>query len=173
MFKKFYISFTVFISIICIFFNLNTINDSTVSQNNGLLYFPIEYKYFSSYYGYREFNGTLNFHDGLDIPAPEGTKIYATESGVITNASFIRGYGNCVIILHDDGKKSLYGHMAENFIVKIGEYIHKGENIGYVGPKYMSDGKLNGYTTGCHLHFTIFLQDGKTVDPLSLTYINK
>lgn len=49
----------------------------------------------------------------------------------------------------------------------------KGENIGYVGPKYLSDGKLNGYTTGPHLHFTIFLQNGKTTNPLEFSYQEK
>lgn len=173
MFKKFYISFTLFLSLICIFFSSNIHLNSETSNNNNMLFFPIENRYFSSYYGYRDFNGVLNFHDGLDIPAIEGTKIYATASGVIINSSFIRGYGNCIIILHDDGTKSLYGHLSENFIVYNGKYVKKGQNIGYVGPKYLSDGSLNGYTTGCHLHFTIFLQNGKTIDPLSFTYENK
>lgn len=173
MFKKFYIAFTVFISLMCIFFSSNTNISSDSSSNNNLLYFPIENRYFSSYYGYRDFNGVLNFHDGLDIPAVEGTKIYAASNGVIINSSFIRGYGNSIIILHDDGKKTLYGHLSENYIVYNGIYVKKGQNIGYVGPKYLSDGRLNGYTTGCHLHFTIFLQDGKTIDPLSFAYENK
>lgn len=173
MFKKFYISFIIFLSILCVFFSSNINKGSKIQYDNTLLHFPIENSYYSSYYGYRDFNGVLNFHDGLDIPAVEGTKIYAASNGVIINSSFIRGYGNCIMILHDDGKKTLYGHLSENFIVYNGKYVKKGQNIGYVGPKYLSDGRLNGYTTGCHLHFTIFLQDGKTIDPLSFTYENK
>ena len=117
--------------------------------------------------------GKTNFHDGLDIPATNGTKIFSADSGVIINSSFINGYGNCIIILHDNGTKSLYGHLSENYIVKNGMYVNKGEHIGYVGPKILSDGRLNGYTTGSHLHFTYFLSNGKTTDPLLLTYENK
>ena len=158
MFKKFYISFIIFLSILCVFFSSNINKGSKIQYDNTLLHFPIENRYYSSYYGYRDFNGVL---------------IYAASNGVIINSSFIRGYGNCIMILHDDGKKTLYGHLSENFIVYNGKYVKKGQNIGYVGPKYLSDGRLNGYTTGCHLHFTIFLQDGKTIDPLSFTYENK
>lgn len=175
MFKKFYISFVIFISIFCIFFNFNnnkSINNLSNNTNNNL-YFPINSRNFSSYYGYRELNGKQNFHDGLDIPAVTGTKIYACNNGVIINASFIKGYGNCIIILHDNGTKSLYGHLSENYIIKNGDYVKKGENIGYVGPKILSNGILNGYTTGPHLHFSIFLSNGATVDPLNFEYENK
>lgn len=172
--KKFYISYLIFLLILCIF---SPTSKDDVPKGNKIqsdkLYFPIEYRNFSSYYGYRSLNGKQNFHDGLDIPAPDGTKIYATDNGVILNASFVNGYGNCIIILHNDGKKSLYGHLSETYIVKNGESIQKGDHLGYVGPKVLSDGRLNGYTTGCHLHFTIFLPNGNTTDPLQLEYINK
>lgn len=172
MLKKIYIAYMLFFSILCILFSSDK-NSSNNVIDSDKLYFPIEYRNFSSYYGYRDFNGKLNFHNGLDIPAPSGTKIFATESGVIINSSFITGYGNCIIILHSDGTKSLYGHLSENYIVRNGLNVQKGEHIGYVGPKYLSDGRLNGYTTGCHLHFTIFLSDGKSTDPLNFEYVNK
>lgn len=173
MFKKFYISFVIFISIFCVFFNFQNTSDSITSTQNNNLYFPINSRNFSSYYGYRDLNGKRNFHDGLDIPAVPGTKIYACNNGVIINASFIKGYGNSIIILHDNGNKSLYGHLSENYIIKNGDYVKKGEHIGYVGPKFLSNGILNGYTTGPHLHFTIFLSNGNTIDPLSFEYENK
>lgn len=174
MLKKFYISFIVFLSIFSIFFsNLSDSISTTLDNNDTSLYFPINSKNFSSYYGYRELNGKQNFHDGVDIPASPGTKIYSCNNGVIINSCFLEGYGNSVIILHDDGKKSLYGHLSENYIVSNGMYVKKGENIGYVGPKYLSNGKLNGYTTGPHLHFTIFLQNGKTTNPLEFSYQEK
>lgn len=115
--------------------------------------------------------GKQNFHDGLDIPAPFGTSIYAADDGVIINSSFIRGYGNCIIILHNDGKKTLYGHLSENFIIKKGDYVKKSQHIGYVGPKFLSNGSLNGYTTGTHLHFSIFSNTGKSLNPLDFKYI--
>jgi murein DD-endopeptidase MepM/ murein hydrolase activator NlpD len=172
LFKKFYIFFTLSLSIFCLFFNLsyNTSTSSTTNPNKW--YFPIESKNFSSYYGYRDLFGKRNFHDGIDIPEIPGTKIYACNNGVITTSSFIKGYGNSIIILHDNGSKSLYGHLSENYIVKNGNYVKKGEHIGFVGPKVLSNGNLNGYTTGPHLHFTIFLANGKTIDPLTLEYEN-
>lgn len=173
MFKKFYISFVIFISIFCVFFNFQNTSDNITSTQNNNLYFPINSRNFSSYYGYRDLNGKRNFHDGLDIPSVPGTKIYACNNGVIINASFIKGYGNSIIILHDNGNKSLYGHLSENYIIKNGDYVKKGEHIGYVGPKFLSNGILNGYTTGPHLHFTIFLSNGNTIDPLSFDYENK
>lgn len=172
MFKKIYISFILSISIFCVFFNLSS-NSADISYTDNLkLYFPINSRSFSSYYGYRELFGKSNFHDGVDIPATTGTNIYACNNGVIITACFLKGYGNSIIILHDNGNKSLYGHLSENYIVKNGDYVKKGKHIGYVGPKVLSNGVLNGYTTGPHLHFTIFLSDGKTIDPLTFEYEN-
>ena len=172
MFKKFYIFFILSLSIFCLFFNLPCNTSTSPTTNTNKWYFPIEYKNFSSYYGNRDLFGKRNFHDGLDIPATQGTKIYACHNGVIIHSSFIQGYGNSIIILHDNGYKSLYGHLSENYIVKNGSYVKKGEHIGFVGPKVLSNGNLNGYTTGPHLHFTILLQNGKTIDPLHLEYEN-
>lgn len=172
--KKFYISFIIFLSIFSIFFS--TISDSKANvpdNNDDRLFFPINSTKFSSYYGYRDLNGKNNFHDGVDIPATPGTNIYACNNGVIINSNFLKGYGNCIIIQHDDGTKSLYGHLSENFIVSNGKYVKKGEHIGFVGPKYLSSGKLNGYTTGSHLHFTIFLSNGKTTNPLDFNFIEQ
>lgn len=173
MFNKIYISFILLISIFCVFFNLSTDTTSNTSFNdNDKLYFPINSRNISSYYGYRELFGKRNFHDGVDIPAIPDTKIYACNSGVIITACFLKGYGNSVIILHDNGHKSLYAHLSEKYIVKNGDYVTKGKHIGYVGPKILSNGNLNGYTTGPHLHFSIFLNNGNTTNPLDLKYIN-
>ena len=172
MFKKIYILFILTISIFCIFFNLYCDTEIKSSDDTGKLYFPINSTKISSYYGYRELFGKRNFHDGVDIPAIPDTKIYACNNGVIITACFLKGYGNSIIILHDNGNKSLYGHLSENYIVKNGDYVKKGEHIGFVGPKILSSGILNGYTTGPHLHFTIFLSDGKTIDPLNFEYEN-
>ena len=172
MFKKIYISFILSISIFCIFFNLSSESANISYTENDKLCFPINSRNFSSYYGYRDLLGKRNFHDGIDIPATPNTKIYSCDNGVIITANFLKGYGNSIIILHDNGNKSLYGHLSENYIVKNGDYVKKGEHIGYVGPKFLSNGISNGYTTGPHLHFTIFLSNSKTVDPLTFEYEN-
>ena len=73
-----------------------------------------------------------------------------------------------ISISSEYGYRKLYG--VDNFIVSVGTYVNSGDIIGYVGPKYLSNGLLNGNTTGPHLHFSIF-KDNSTVNPLE--YIKK
>lgn len=128
--------------------------------------FPTTFTSISSNYGSRELYGNANFHNGIDFLAPMNSEVLATSSGYVEYASFLEdGYGNTVIISHSNSTKSLYCHLSENFIVSVGQYVSSGEIIGYVGPKYLSNGIMNGNTTGPHLHFSIFI-DGNTVDPL-------
>lgn len=167
MFKNFSLFLIFFISIFSFLFTT-----STKVQNEYFLK-PINSNFISSYFGYRTLNGKLNFHDGIDYPALENTVIYATKSGIVTNASFLSGYGNTVTILHEDNTKSLYAHLSEEFLVYPGQSVSQGEIIGKVGPKYLANGKLNGFTTGPHLHFTIFNSNNKQIDPLSLNLKEK
>lgn len=162
MFKNFYLFFIFFISLFSFLFS------TSYSSKTNYYSKPINTNYISSYFGYRELNGKINFHDGIDYPATENTLVYATKSGIVTNTSFLNGYGNTVTILHSDSTKSLYAHLSEDFLVYTGQTVSQGQVIGKVGPKYLSNGKLNGFTTGPHLHFTIFDSNGKQIDPLSL-----
>lgn len=84
--------------------------------------------------------------------------------------------GYTVIISHENGISSTYGHVSETFIVSIGQKVSKGQIIAHVGPKYVSKestykdstGKYtNGATTGPHLHLAIS-KNGKKIDPLSV-----
>ncbi len=96
-------------------------------------------------------------HKGIDIPAPKGTPILAAKSGVVVYRGFHkRGYGNVVILEHENGVRTLYAH-ASKTIVKKGKFVEVGQVIGYVG--------RTGKTTGAHLHFEINL-DGEYVNPL-------
>ena len=115
----------------------------------------------------------MNFHSGIDFPVPEESPVYSTSNGIVISASFINGYGNSVIIEHFDGSKALYAHLSETYIVKIGQTVSQGEKIAMVGPKYLSNGVLNGLTTGPHLHFTIYDKYGNLIDPLSLNLKDK
>ncbi|MEG1059243.1 MAG: M23 family metallopeptidase [Clostridia bacterium] len=165
MFKKFYcIAF-----ILTILISFISSSKETVTDNSKLLY-PTTTKYITSYFGYRDLFGTTNFHNGIDFGAAQGSKVFATLSGTITSASFTKGYGNCITTLHSNGTKSLYGHLSDNFIVKTGQHVNKGDVISFVGPKYLSNGILNGWTTGPHLHFSIFSKDGTALDPLTFEF---
>ena len=110
-------------------------------------------------YGYRThpITGNYTMHNGVDLAIGAGTPIYATKSGYVTTATYNYAYGYYVTINHMDGFSSLYGHMT-NYIVSEGDYVERGQTIGYVG--------TTGYSTGNHLHFTIYYNGG-TVNPMS------
>lgn len=142
----------------------------TSSTPDTSLYFPIKNKKYtiSSYYGYRTLN-YYHFHNGIDIPLIVGTPLYSLSSGTVTFIGYMNGYGNSIIITYSNGYKSLYGHISEPFLVAKGDYIRSKQLVAYVGPKYLSNGKLNGMTTGPHLHFTIY-KNNKHINPLSIKY---
>lgn len=170
MLKKFsltFLTFLLFISIFSSFSNSSNLSTNEKKESPDSYLYPTTVTYTSSTFGNRDLFG-LSFHDGVDFPAPKDSKIFATKDGFVTFAGFTNGYGNMVTIMHSDGNKSLYGHMSETFIVRTGENVHRGDCIGYVGPKYLSNGVLNGYTTGPHLHFSVYNSKGKAINPLSL-----
>ena len=105
--------------------------------------------------------GTPKMHKGLDFTAPQGTPIYATGNGVITEANFAAtGFGNHVIINHGYGYETLYGHMVR-IKVREGQKIKRGELIGWVGS--------TGKSTGPHCHYEVHV-NGAEVDPVYFFY---
>lgn len=111
----------------------------------------------SSPYGVRVLSGRKEFHSGIDIGAPTGTNIVAAESGMVSYAGYMRGFGNVIILSHNRGYSTVYGHNLVNKVKK-GQYVKKGSIIGKVG--------RTGNATGSHLHFEVRLS-GKPVNPLS------
>ena len=98
---------------------------------------------------------TNRFHSGLDLAAKKGTPIYASANGVIVVSKYSKIYGNYVIIDHNSGYRTLYGHMLLA-VVKKNQTIKQGSIIGYVGS--------TGRSTGPHLHYEI-LEHDKNIDP--------
>ncbi len=97
------------------------------------------------------------FHKGIDFAADRGTPIYSTGDGVIKKAKKnLGGYGNEIVIDHGYGYKTRYAHMQQ-FIVKRGQKVKKGQIIGYVGS--------TGSSTVSHLHYEI-LKDNKNINPV-------
>ena len=95
-------------------------------------------------------------HKGLDIAAPEGTEIYASEEGEVVSAGWNSGgYGNVVMIEHPDGYATVYAHMVMVYALE-GQYVTKGQLIGFVGS--------TGNSTGPHCHFEVRYQ-GICLDP--------
>ena len=100
-------------------------------------------------------------HTGTDIAAPEGTPIIASAAGTVVTAYYWNGirtqgdynsYGNYVEIDHENGYRTLYGHMIR-FVVTQGEHVEQGQLIGYVGN--------TGYSLGAHCHFEMFGPNGR------------
>ncbi len=91
-------------------------------------------------------NGRLAFHSGVDFPAPPGTKIYSAGDGRITKIDSDGGYGLFIEMKHALGTTSKYAHLSKA-LVKEGDVIHRGQEIGQTGN--------SGRSTGPHLHFEI------------------
>ncbi len=105
--------------------------------------------------------GTPKMHKGLDFTAPQGTPIYATGNGRVTDASFDQGgYGNHVIINNGYGYQTLFGHMSK-IKVKEGQTVKRGEVIGWVGS--------TGKSTGPHCHYEVHV-NGREVNPVYFFY---
>ena len=96
-------------------------------------------------------------HDGVDLAAPSGTPILAAESGTVVASGWCDcGLGYYVEIDHGGGLHSVYGHMASQPYVAVGQTVAQGDVIGPVGS--------TGLSTGPHIHFMV-RQDGVTQDP--------
>lgn len=91
----------------------------------------------------------IHGYNGVDIAAPSGTSVHAAAAGevIISRASgWNGGYGNYIVIKHDNGTQTLYAHNQSN-AVSVGERVTQGQVIGYVGS--------TGKSTGNHLHFEV------------------
>lgn len=83
-------------------------------------------------------------HQGIDLSISSGTPLYAVFDGKVRLATAKNGYGNLVVIRHDNGLETFYGHMSR-YDVKPGDVVHAGDVIGLSGN--------TGRSTGPHLHF--------------------
>ncbi len=104
-------------------------------------------------YGYGGYYG----HKGLDISASYGTPIYAADSGTVILSKWYGDYGNCVMIEHDNGIVTLYGH-ASYLHVYAGQRVTQGQQIADVGS--------TGRSTGNHLHFEVRI-NGVCMNPIN------
>jgi murein DD-endopeptidase MepM/ murein hydrolase activator NlpD len=115
-----------------------------VTSRFGLRYDPID--------------GKLRHHNGIDIAMPEGTPVASAAAGRVVFSGISSGYGNCVIIEHENGLTSLYAHNSLN-LVKTGDVVDKNRVIALSGS--------SGRSTGPHLHFEV-RKDGVPVDPMGI-----
>ena len=114
----------------------------------GSFAWPCGCTYITSVVGYRfhPISGEWKYHSGMDIGCQYGDGVFASDSGTVIIAGVNGGYGNCVMIDHNNGYYTLYGHLS-SIGVSVGQAVSQGDYIGAVGS--------TGVSTGPHLHFEI------------------
>jgi murein DD-endopeptidase MepM/ murein hydrolase activator NlpD len=124
--------------------------------------FPVA-AHITSPFGMR-FHPVLHYwklHDGTDFGASCGTPIRAASSGRVAERYYNAGYGNRLMIDHGyiSGRYVTTGYNhASRYIVHVGQRVHKGQIIGYVG--------TTGFSTGCHLHLMVWI-NGRLRNPMT------
>ena len=128
-------------------------------KGSSVFQWPLEKVVLTQYFGYTKFalqnQGVYknNMHNGIDLGAPTGTKIFAPLGGTVratANTDLVPGcysWGQWALIDHPNGLSTLYAHMS-NTSVSAGQKLNTGDLIGFVG--------ATGYATGPHLHFTVY-----------------
>jgi murein DD-endopeptidase MepM/ murein hydrolase activator NlpD len=104
--------------------------------------------------------GYTKMHTGVDWAAPTGTPIYAAGNGVVEKVGWESGYGKFVLIKHNNGYETAYGHLSAYARgVEDGTHVRQGQVIGFVGS--------TGLSTGSHVHYEIRV-NGRFVDPMRI-----
>lgn len=111
----------------------------------------------NSDFGYRKdpFRKRVGFHSGIDIDAHYGDPIVATADGVVSKAGWQSSYGKTVVIKHQEGFETIYGHLSK-ITVEQGQKVKVGDVVGKAGS--------TGRSTGTHLHYEV-VREGKKVNP--------
>tara|TARA_B100000678_G_scaffold269447_1_gene256600 strand:- start:283 stop:1320 length:1038 start_codon:yes stop_codon:yes gene_type:complete len=136
-------------------------NQKGVGETTGMMVMPVNGR-ITSTFGMR-MHPLLHYrrmHKGLDIAAPRGSAIRAAAAGTVIFAGRAGGYGNLIKIRHNNGYVTVYGHM-NNFAVRAGTRVDRGQRIGAVGS--------TGISTGPHVHYEV-LKNGRAVNPATVSY---
>lgn len=102
-------------------------------------------------------HGYVRPHNGLDFTAPTGSPVYATGDGKVTYAEYSSSYGNVVFVNHGYGFETRYAHMTR-YVVAAGQYVKRGQVIGYVGN--------TGDSVGPHLHYEVHYKN-QPINPVN------
>lgn len=140
---------------------------SSSGSSGGVLSWPVS-SYITSGYGMRvhPVTGVYKLHDGTDFGVGCGTPVRAAASGTVIQAANVPGYGNQLVIDHGAmrgaGVATSYNHLM-SFTRGPGARVSRGQVIAYSGGGEGMYGA--GYSTGCHLHFMVYVNGG-TTDPM-------
>lgn len=136
----------------------NFINSKIKNYNKKKTFYPTVSHRISSLYGARKSPtaGASSFHKGVDISGDYGDNVYAYKYGTVISSGYNSGgYGNMILIKHEDGSSTRYAHLS-SVLVQLGEVVSGGQIIGKVGS--------TGISTGNHLHFEMLI-NGSNVNP--------
>ena len=138
---------------------LEYVENLIYEYNKGKTFYPTISHRISSLYGGRKSPtvGASSFHKGIDISGNYGDNVYAYKYGKVISSGYNSGgYGNMILIKHEDGSSTRYAHLS-SVLVSVGDTVYGGQTIGRVGS--------TGISTGNHLHFEIKI-NGQFVNPL-------
>jgi murein DD-endopeptidase MepM/ murein hydrolase activator NlpD len=135
----------------------SVLNDQRVVLASTPSIWPVR-GYLSAAFGNRAdpFTGLRDFHPGIDISTPLGTKVVAPADGVVVFSGPKGAYGNAIMIDHQYGIVTKYGHL-DRFNVRAGQRVRRGDVIGFVGN--------TGRSTAPHLHYEVWVRD-QTQNPI-------
>ncbi|MFD9101513.1 M23 family metallopeptidase [Streptomyces virginiae] len=121
---------------------------------------PLDDSYVSTQYKAGGGMWSSGSHTGIDFHAASGTSVHAVGVGTVVEAGWGGAYGNNVVIKHNDGTYTQYGHMS-SLNVSVGQQVTPGQQIGLSGS--------TGNSSGPHLHFEARTgsQYGSDIDPIS------
>ncbi|OGG86003.1 hypothetical protein A2392_00860 [Candidatus Kaiserbacteria bacterium RIFOXYB1_FULL_46_14] len=140
--------------------------NSIPSKGTAVFRWPLDKIIITQYFGYTKFalqNAGVyknNMHNGIDLGAAVGTKIYAPLSGTVRatgNTDLVAGcysWGQWALVDHPNGLSTLFAHMSWTGVTA-GQQLSTGDVIGYIG--------ATGYATGPHLHFTVYASEAVQV----------
>lgn len=132
------------------------------SKSSADMEYPVKKVTITQRYGKTTFTRWYSFHNGVDFGIPSGTDILATANGKVraTGDSGKYAYGKWIAIDHGNGLVTLYGHLSKHKVSR-GDSVKQGDTIGLSGN--------TGYSTGPHLHFSVFTEDSfEVVDSKSV-----
>lgn len=134
-----------------------TNGEETVITSTPAFQWPLKAT-ISSKFGWRKdpISAERHFHQGIDLPAREGSPVRSALPGRVIYSDHQQGYGNVVVLDHGHGFTTLYAHNQEN-LAKTGEWVKGGACLARVGS--------SGRSTGPHLHFEV-RRNGEYLDPL-------
>ena len=135
------------------------------SLRRAFLASPVEFSRISSGFKMRfhPILGVWKRHDGVDYAAPTGTAVRSVGDAVVDFAGVQNGYGNVIVLKHNNSYKTVYAHLSR-INVRKGENVSQGQTIGAVGS--------TGWATGPHLHFEYRVNDVYR-DPLTIAQQNE